>query len=342
MNTLKQRLRALLARAEVSVLIAVILLGLLFSVSSANFLSSYNIYNLSRTAALYIFIALSQASVIVVGGMNLSLGYIGGMTVVAAGHIMQNWGAGSAVAGAGGLAVGLLAGLLNGLAITKMKINSFVVTLATSFVFKGLVTGVSEGFPYTNLAPGFTTLGRGTFLGLPYMLYLAVLVLLVVWYLYKYTIIGRKLLATGGNLQAARMAAINTDATIMVANVLSGLFAALAGVCAVSMNGSAQPTTGGDWMIYSFAVAVIGGTALTGGAISAVGIFIASFLIVMIKNGLVMINANIYYEQTYLGLILLVAVSLSSISAFLSRRKIRRQFIREQRTRALTHMPEGI
>lgn len=276
------------------------------------------------------FIALSQASVILVGGMNLSLGYIGGMTVVATGYLMQNLGMGSFVAVAAGLLIGLTAGLVNGVLITRLRINSFVVTLATSFVFKGLITGVSEGFPYTELAAGFTALGRGSYLQLPYMLYLAVAVLLVVWYLFKCTVIGRKLLATGGNIQAARMAAVNTDFAIVVANVLSGLFAALAGICAVSMNGSAQPTTGTDWMIYSFAVAVIGGTALSGGVISAVGIFIAAFLIVMIKNGLVMMNANIYYEQTYLGLILLVAVSLASISAFASEFKRRRRFLKER------------
>ncbi len=334
MMELRHKLKKLSGRTELSVLMAVVLLGLLFSFFSNNFLSSYNIYNLSRTAALYVFIALSQACVMVVGGMNLSIGYIGGMTVVATGYVMQNMGYGSVVAVIVGLIVGVLCGLLNGFAITKLRINSFVVTLATSFFFKGLVTGISEGFPYTKLAPGFTIMGRGTFLGLPYMLFLAVLILLIVWYLYRFTVIGRKMLATGGNLQAAKMAAINTDSTTVIANVLSGIFAAIAGICSVSMNGSAQPTTGGDWMVYSFAVSVIGGTALSGGAISAVGIFIAGFLIVMIKNGLVMLNANIYYEQTYLGLILLVAVSLSSISDYLSMKRQRRQFLREYSRKA--------
>jgi len=325
--------KRIMTRPEISVFLAVLVLGLIFMLASSNFLSAYNIYNLSRTAALYMLIALAQATVVLVGGMNLSLGYIGGMTVVTVGYMMQNWGCSSPVAVLSGLAVGLVAGLVNGLLITGLRINSFVVTLATSFVFRGLVTGVSGGFPYTQLAPSFTTLGRGTLLGLPYMLYLAALVLMGVWYFFRFTVPGRRLLATGGNLQAARMAAVNTDFSIVLANVLSGLFAALAGICAVSMNGSAQPTTGTDWMIYSFAVAVIGGTALSGGVISAAGIFIAAFLIVMIKNGLVMINANIYFEQTYLGLILLMAVSLSSISRFVGEIRRRRRFAREQASR---------
>jgi len=333
MNGSKSVLKRVASRPEVSVFLAVLVLGLVFMLASSNFLSAYNIYNLSRTAALYMFISLAQATVILVGGMNLSLGYIGGMTVVAVGYMMQNWGSSSPVAVLGGLALGLVAGLMNGFLITGLRINSFVVTLATSFIFKGLITGVSGGFPYTKLAPDFTALGRGMLFGLPSMLYLAALVLIGVWYFFRFTVPGRRLLATGGNLQAARMAAVNTNFSIVLANVLSGLFAALAGICAVSMNGSAQPTTGTDWMIYSFAVAVIGGTSLSGGVISAAGIFIAAFLIVMIKNGLVMINANIYFEQTYLGLILLVAVSLSSISKFVSEMRRRRRFMREQASR---------
>lgn len=327
-NTNRNPLRRVLGRPEIPVLLAVLLLGCIFALVSPNFLSAYNIYTLSRTASLYMFIALSQAMVIIVGGMNLSLGHIGGMSVVTVGYLMQNLHCSGFVAVVGAIFVGLLAGLINGTLITKLKINSFIVTLATDFIYKGLITGVSEGFPYTELADGFTKLGRGKFMGLPLMIFLAAAVLVVIWFIFRYTVTGRRLLATGGNEQAARMAAVNTDTSIVIANVLSGLFAAIAGICAVSMNGSAQPTTGSDWMIYSFAVSVIGGTALAGGVIQPLGIFIAAFLIVMIKNGLVMINANIYYEQTYLGLILLVAVSLSSITMWVNEFKRRRKFAR--------------
>lgn len=326
----KSVVKRLFARPETTVLLAVLILGTVFSLFSKNFLSAYNIYTLTRMAALYMFVALAQSMVIIVGGMNLSLGYIGGMSVVTAGYCMQNlrWSAPAAVIAA--IAIGLIAGLFNGLIITKLKINSFIVTLATSFIYQGLITGVSEGFPYTQLSGNFTWLGRGRLLGLPLMLYFAALVLIAIWYMFRYTVTGRRLLATGGNEVAARMAAVDTDRCVIIANVLSGLFAAIAGICAVSMNGSAQPTTGGDWMIYSFAVSVIGGTALAGGVIQPLGIFIAAHLIVMIKNGLVMVNANIYYEQTYLGIILLLAVSLASISMAVNELRRRRKFRRQE------------
>ncbi len=320
------RLKAFTDRTETPVLVATLLMALIFTIFSGNFLSSYNIYNLSRTASLYMFVALSQTMVMIVGGMNVSLGFIGALACVACGYSMQNWGWGTLPAMVFALVIGLVCGLLNGLIITKLKLNAFIATLATQFIFKGLVTGISGGFPYTELADDFTFLGRGTLLGLPYMLYLAILVLVVVWYIFRYTVLGRQLLATGGNLKAAQMAAINTDRMQLIANILSGLFAAIAGICTVSMNGSAQPTTGADWMIYSFAVSVIGGTALSGGSLSAVGIFIAGYMIVMIKNGLVLLNANVYYEQTYLGLILLLAVSLGSISLMVKEFKRKRHF----------------
>ena len=319
-------LKKVLLRQEIPVLIAVLILGTVFSMVSKNFLSAYNIYTLSRTAALYMFVALAQSMVVIVGGMNVSLGYIGSMSVVTAGYFMQNLQMSPATAVIASLIVGILAGAFNGFVIIRLKLNAFIVTLATSFIYQGLVTGVSEGFPYTNIDKGFTWLGRGKFLGLPLMLYFAVIVLVIVWFFFRKTVTGRRLLATGGNMAAARMAAVNTDSCVLVANILSGLFAAVAGICSVSMNGAAQPTTGSDWMIYSFAVSVIGGTALSGGVIQPVGIFIASYLIVMIKNGLVMMNANIYYEQTYLGLILLVAVSLTSLSTIFKEMKRRKKF----------------
>ncbi len=321
----------LLGRTEMPVLAAVLILGIIFSISSENFFSAYNIFNMSRDAALYMFIALSQAMVIIVGGMNLSLGYISGLAVVASGAFMQDMGLPTYLAYTLALAVGCLSGYINGVLIIKLKLNAFIVTLATSFIYRGLVTGISQGFPYTELAPSAAHIGRGRVFGspVPVMLILSAIVLTALWYFFTYTIPGRKMLATGGNETAAKMAAVNTDNSIILANTLSGLFAAMAGVCAVSMGDVAQPTTGSDWMIYSFAVAVIGGTLLKGGVFNSVGIFIAAYLIVMIKNGLVMVEANYYYEQTYLGLILLFAVSLATIISYIKDFNKRRQFLKE-------------
>lgn len=318
--------KKIFSRTEIPVLAATLCLGVIFTAISPNFLSAYNVFNLSRTAALYMLMGLSQTCAIIEGGNNLSMGYIGGMACVMAGYVMQDLGGSGFIAIVLALLVGVLAGLFNGVMITKFKLAPFVVTLSSSFIFQGLITGFSQGFPYTDIPVSFTRIGRGSLFGLPYMLYLAVIILVLVWYMYKYTKIGRELLATGGNNTAAKMAAIPTDRCIIIGHILSGLFAALAGILNVSMNGVAQPSTGSDWMLYSMAVAVIGGTALSGGVINPIGLFIAGYMVIMIKNGLVMINANIYYELTYLGIILMLALSISSISGFIRESVRRRKF----------------
>lgn len=318
-------IKKIFARSEITVIVAVLILGVIFTIFSDSFLTSYNLFNMGRTAAIYIFIAIAQGLVVIVGGMNLSLGYIGGMVVVAAGYSMEILGLPSVAAVLIGLIVGILAGAVNGLVITGLKLNSFVVTLATSFIFQGLINGVSQGFPYNEIPEGFTFLGREGFLGIPYLLWLAGLALAILGYVFRYTVTGRRVLATGGNVEAAKMSGVNTNKMIILANIGSGFFAAIAGLLWISRTGSAQPSTGVDWMVISFAVAVIGGVSLKGGVFNAVGVFFAGFLIVMVKNGLVMLNANIYFEQTYLGLILLLAVSLDSIKEIINGRKLKQQ-----------------
>lgn len=318
-------IKKIFARSEITVIVAVLILGVIFTVFSDSFLTSYNLFNMGRTAAIYIFIAIAQGLVVIVGGMNLSLGYIGGMVVVAAGYSMEILGLPSAAAVLIGLVVGILAGAVNGLVITGLKLNSFVVTLATSFIFQGLINGVSQGFPYNEIPEGFTFLGREGFLGIPYLLWLAGIALAVLGYVFRYTVTGRRVLATGGNVEVAKMSGVNTNKMIILANIGSGFFAAIAGLLWISRTGSAQPSTGVDWMVISFAVAVIGGISLKGGVFNAVGVFFAGFLIVMVKNGLVMLNANIYFEQAYLGLILLLAVSLDSIKEIINGKKLKQQ-----------------
>jgi ribose transport system permease protein len=309
---------AIFRRNDISVVIATLSLFIIFTLSSPSFLTPFNLFNVSRTASLYVLIALAQAIVIVVGGMNLSVGAIGALTVVISGHFLERFGWPPVPATIIGLMVGILAGAFNGGIIVKTKLNSFVVTLATSFVFAGLVNGISRGFPYTKIPKSITFIGTQDIFGIPYMFILMVIVLIVMWYVFKYTVTGRRLLATGGNIEAARLSGVRTGNMIFLANVLSGLFASLAAMVWISRMGSAQPNTGGDWLIISFAVSIIGGTALTGGDFSSIGVFAAAFLLTLIRNGLIMLNVNVYFEQTFLGIIILLAVSVESIRMMLS------------------------
>ena len=330
-------LKRLGAVNEAPVIGATLVLAVTFAVSSSSFLSIFNIFNMSRTASHYIFLALAQSMALIVGGMNLSIGFIGSMAVVTLG-LSMSMGLPPAIAVMLALLVGVAAGFLNGILIIKLRLNSFVVTLSTSFVFQGLTIGISRGMPYTKIPTSYQWLGRGSlFQVIPYMFVLAVLILIIVNIFFRYMVFGRQILATGGNEVAARMSAVNTDHAILAANILSAIAAVIAAIAVVSKDGAANPGTGVDWMIYSFAVAVIGGTSLKGGVISPFGLIISAFLIVFIKNGLVMINANSYFEQVYLGIILLISVSFSSLGAIISDFSKRRAYQKEKLKRAKAH-----
>lgn len=296
--------------AETGILGAALLLIVVFATLSDSFLSSYNVFNLGRTQALYVFVALAQAVMLVTGNMNLSVGAIAGLTAVIFGYLVDILGLPLPVALIGAMMVAILTGLFNGFVMTKLKINSFIVTLSTLFIFTGLVYGISEGYPYKNIPREFVNIGRGGFLGLPILFYLMLVTLIAVWYMFRYTVFGRQLLATGSNLEAAELSGINTDRVIMGANVLSAVFAGIGGLLWVSRLGSAQPAIGQNWLIISFAVAIIGGTALAGGRITAIGLFGGALIMVLIKNGLIIMQANVYFEQAFLGTIILLTIGL--------------------------------
>ena len=322
-RTASTMVASLLRRSDFSVVLATLALFVIFSIGSESFLTEYNLFNMGRTAALYVFVAIGQAIVVVIGGMNLSLGAIGGLSVVMAGMAMQDYHLDPPVALGVALVVGSLAGLFNGAIITRLHLNSFVATLATSFIFAGLVNGISKGNPYTNIPKDITFIGRGDVFGVPILFVLMLVLLIGVAYFFRYAVTGRKILATGGNAEAARLSGVRTDRIVVLANVLSGLFAALAGFLWITRVGSAQPSIGSDWLIISFAVAIIGGTALAGGEISALGLGAAAIMLTLIKNGLIMFNVNVYFEQTFLGLVILLAVSLESLRAIGRRRRRR-------------------
>ena len=313
-------LRKFVRNKDAGIVLSAALLFVSFSLSSESFFSAYNLFNISRIIAFSAFVALAQAVVLVVGGMNLSVGAIGGLATIATGYCIQVLGLPGWLAAGVAVAIGALAGLVNGAVITRLKINSFITTLATLFIFTGLVHGFSEGYAYTDIPREFTYLGRQKLLGLSNLFWVMAVVLLLVNYMFRHTVFGRRLLATGGNLEAARLSGIDTDRMILLAHVLSGAIGALAAVLWVSRMGSAQPATGKDWLITSFAVAIVGGTGLAGGSISALGLLMGAIIIVLIKNGLVMLEANVYYEQAFLGSIILLAVVVSRVRDIYSER----------------------
>ena len=308
--------RVLIPGRTWGLIIAVALLIAICSYHSKTFLQFNTLFVQSRLVSQYVLVALAQAVCLVVGGMNLSVGAISSLSTVALGVCLTQWappdvvGEGNAIALAVGfaLAVGLACGLINGLLVVLIKINPFIVTLSTMFVFQGLRSGISGGKPYVYEAPAFGVVGQGSIFGVPYFFLIMLAVLVVVAYMYRNTVFGRRMLATGGNEDAARLSGIRTGRMVIGANVLSGFIAALVAILYASENGSAAPETGDGWLIVSFAVAIIGGTGLNGGIISALGILMGGIIYTLIRYELYALKANTYYMNVYFGLLILLAI----------------------------------
>ncbi len=311
--------RRFVNRPDFSSIVAVTLLIVFFSVFTDSFLTKANVFGLLRNGALYIFIAVGQAVVLVVGGMNISVGATGALATVLCGYMFQNLHFPIWLTVVLTLAIGALLGVFNGLIITRIHINPFVTTLSTMYVFQGIANGISKGYPYTDIPQAFTKLGRGAIGGVIPKLFIVVVVLLILLHLfYKYTVLGRHMLATGGNPEAAQMMGVRTNLIYILANAASNMFASLAALLWISRLGSATAATGQDWMLISNAVAIIGGTALKGGVISPFGILCSGILLAIIKNGLIMIGVDVYFEQTFIGTMILIAVALESIRTSVS------------------------
>ena len=304
--------RELISGRTMGLIISTAVLFAVLALVSQSFLSPYTMFVVSRQVAFFVLIALSQAVCLVVGGMNLSVGAMGSITTVVLGICCDKLGLPGWAAVTAELGTGLLAGALNGLIITKLKIDSFIVTISMMFLFMGLRSGISGGSPYA-VPASFTLLGQKALLGVPYVFIIMLLVLAAVAYMYRNTVFGRRMLATGGNEAAARLSGINTDRMILAAHILSGFFASLAAVLWASKLGSAAPETGDDWLIVSFAVAIIGGTGLNGGLISAFGIFMGGSIYLLIQHGLIEVKANPYYAKSFLGALILLAIVVDRV-----------------------------
>src|SRR5260370_2887592 len=209
--------RPLMTGRALGLLIATVVLAFATASVSHTFLSSYTMFVLSRQMAFSILIALAQAVCLVVGGMNMSVGAIGSMATVIMGICFQNLGLNAWLAVPIVLLFGLIAGLINGLIITKLRINSFIVTLSTMFVYMGLRSGISGGSPYT-IPDDFGFIGRESLFNVSWVFVLVILILGSAAYVFSSTVFGRQLLVTGCNESAARLCGIATDQMILWAH----------------------------------------------------------------------------------------------------------------------------
>jgi ribose transport system permease protein len=275
------------------------------------FLSTYNIYVMLTAFSLSVLVALSQMVVIALGQLNLSVGAIGGLAAITFAGVMEVWGLPIPLAIAMGLAAGIAAGALNGVVTHFTGLNAFVVTLATLSIFKGTNIGITEAQPFYDIPEAVKSFGNARFGFFPYLLLISGAFLAAMWIFMRRAVLGRQLLAVGGNRHAAELSGISIARVVIAAHVISGTLAAVAGMLAVARLQLGQPTIGDDWLIISFAAPVIGGAVLAGGHVSVAGTLLGVAIVMLINNALVLLNVDPFAVQLLLGALILAAVALS-------------------------------
>lgn len=289
------------------IIFAIVFIGM--SVLSPNtFLTMNNITNVLRQGSVYAIMAVGMTFAIMIGGIDLSQGSVLAVVGVVVGLIMKEGQGNMYLAMVAGLAVGALIGLLNGVIIGYLDVPAFIATLGTMYGMRGVALILTNAAPVgADYAP-FRVLGTGYLFGIPLPVYLVALVAIVGQFILTKTAIGRYILAVGSNAEASHLSGINVRKVKVVAHIYSSVAVAIAAIMYLSRLGAAQPTAGNGYELEAVCATVIGGSSIMGGEGSIVGSAIGAMVVMVLRNGMVLLGVSTYWQQLIIGTVLVVAV----------------------------------
>ena len=287
---------------------ALIVVFVFLSIASPAFLSADNLFNIGSQTAVTAVIAIGMTLVIITAGIDLSVGSVAALSGVLGVMMMANLGLPWPLAVLGGTFVGAGAGLVNGLLVSFAGLNPFIATLGMLTVARGLTFIFTNAVAVFGAPDSFRLLGQGVIGPIPIPI-LTVLVVAVMGYIVlSRTKLGRYAYAIGSNPEAARLSGIPIRRYLTSVYVISGALAGFGGMIAASRVNSGQPNFGIGLELDVIAAAVIGGASLFGGQGSVVGTLIGAFLVALIRNGSVLLDVNVFYQQVIIGVVIWLAV----------------------------------
>jgi ribose transport system permease protein len=287
---------------------ALIVVFVFLSFASPVFLSADNLVNIGAQTAVVAVIAIGMTLVIITAGIDLSVGSVAALSGVLGVMMMANAGLPVPVAILGGTLVGAICGLVNGLLVSVAGHNPFIATLGMLSVARGLVYIPTNAKSVFGVPDSFRLLGQGVIGSIPIPIIVVAVVAVAGYVVLARTKLGRYAYAMGSNREAARLSGIPIRRYLTVVYVISGALAGFGGMIASSQVASGQPNFGIGLELDAIAAAVIGGASLFGGQGTVVGTLIGAFLIALIRNGSVLLDVNIYYQQVIIGVVIWVAV----------------------------------
>ncbi len=291
-------------------LLALIVLCLVASALSDRFFSPININNVLMQGAVMTVITIGMTYVIICGGFDLSVGSVVALSGCVTAMAMLE--AGIVAGVAAGVAVGALVGLVNGLVVTRLDVNPFIATLGTMVLFRGVTFLITGGRPIVGeegLPEPFLDFAIERLFGIPFLVWLPVLLFGVFHWLLHHTAYGIRVFATGGNTEAAYLAGVAVGRVRASSYVWCGALAGLAGVMLASRLQSGQPTAGAFYELTAIAAVVLGGASLFGGEGRLYKSIIGVFIMVVLANALNLANVHSYWQQVAIGLVIVSAAA---------------------------------
>jgi ribose transport system permease protein len=303
-----------------------IVLVMVLSKLSPYFFRFDNLINILVAVSTIGIIAVATTMVIVSGGIDLSIGSVVALSGVAVAQLSHHLPLGAAILLA--LAVGLVVGLINGLAVTALHINPLIATLGTLSIVRGLAFAFSGGLTQSIDDERFAVLGNGLLhplpgsdFGIPYeVLFMLGLFLIGAWVM-GFTVFGRTIYAVGGNAEASRLAGVSVPRTQMLVYILSGLSAAIGSIFLTSQLRSGAPQAATGIELSVIAAVILGGASLNGGKGTVWGSFLGILIMGTLNNGLTLLSISSDYQDVARGTVLLLAVGLDQLRLYLGGRR---------------------
>lgn len=316
-TTMRKRVGDLFQIKEVPLLLVILFAGLVLSIVKPNFLVFGNIHSILLGASFEAIMAIGMTLLLVLGGIDLSIGALAGFTGVVSGLCME-MGMSVPVAVVAGIAGAMLFGFINGVIIAKLKVTPMIVTLAMQMIVRGLIYIMTRGVGKPNFPDGYNLIGRVTLFKIQSPILISVTLIIVFGVLFARSAWFRQFYFIGGNEESARMSGIKVDRLRTIGYTFMGLMAGISGVLLAARMGGAIPTQGQNMEMNVIAGCVIGGCSMAGGEGTMFGAFLGVLLMSIVTNAFNLLGVDIYWQRMILGLILLVAV----LTDVLRRRKL--------------------
>lgn len=293
-----------------TIFLVLVAMCLALGIANKSFFMYENIASVARATAYTAILSIGELLVILICGIDLSVGSICGLSAVTTALMLSRFGWALIPAILLGLLAGIAVGIINGGLIVAMKLPPFIATMGTTQIINSVALLLTNGKPVLGLGDQFLFIGQGKFLYLPVAVWILIVVAIVASLFLNKTVTGRKLYALGGGEEAARYSGVRTNLLKFITYIISGFTAGMCGIILCARMGSAQGATGAGYQMDAIASCVIGGASMAGGEGNVSGTIVGAAIMCVIRNALVMLSVSTYWQSMIIGFIIIAAVMI--------------------------------